>query len=83
MIPTQDLNGVLVSGCRVVLTHENIEALLQTFFICFFKRLKNCLINNDAGSGSGSFIFHRLGVVIQKGVGAQLVARLPTKNSVI
>lgn len=38
--------------------------------LCFFKRLKNCLVSNDASSGSGSFIFHRLGVAIQKGVGA-------------
>lgn len=48
--------------------------------ICFFKRLKNCLASKDAGSGPGSFIFHRLGVAIQKGVGAPLVARLPTKS---
>ncbi|XP_026456136.1 uncharacterized protein LOC113357083 [Papaver somniferum] len=48
--------------------------------LCFFKRLKNCLVSNDASSGVGSFIFHRLDIAIQKGVGAQLVARLPTKS---
>ncbi|XP_026399180.1 uncharacterized protein LOC113295035 [Papaver somniferum] len=35
----------------------------------FFKRLKNYLVSNDASSGFDSFIFHRLGIVIQKGRG--------------
>lgn len=50
--------------------------------LCFFRRLKNCIVNNDASSGFGNFIFHKLGIAIQRGVGAQLVARLPTKSFV-
>lgn len=47
--------------------------------LCFFKKLKNCLVSNDASSGVGKFLFYRLRVAIQKGVGAQLVDRLPPK----
>lgn len=48
--------------------------------LCFFKRLKNYLVSNDASSVFGSFIFHRLGIAIQRGVGTHFVARLPTKS---
>ncbi|XP_026452060.1 uncharacterized protein LOC113352462 [Papaver somniferum] len=44
------------------------------------KRLKNCMANHDANNNLGSFLFHRLGIIIQKGIGVQLVARLPTKS---
>lgn len=46
--------------------------------IAFVKRLKNCIANNNANCDTGYFLFHRVGMVIQKGVGAQLVARLPS-----
>lgn len=36
--------------------------------LCFSKRLKNCLVNNDASLGLGNFIYHRWGVAIKKGV---------------
>lgn len=48
--------------------------------VTFLKRLKNCLANNDADCGASRFLFHRVGVAIQKGVGAQLVARLSTNH---
>lgn len=47
-------------------------------FLAFLNRLRNCLTNYDANSKIGSFLFHMIGLAIQKGVGAQLVARLPT-----
>ncbi|XP_026397756.1 uncharacterized protein LOC113293280 [Papaver somniferum] len=43
----------------------------------FLKRLRNCMARHDANFKIGNSLFHRLGIVIQKGVGAQLVARLP------
>lgn len=46
--------------------------------VVFLKRLKHCLASHDANVKVGSFLFHRIGLAIQKGVGAQLVARLPT-----
>lgn len=51
---------------------------LSEHTILFLKRLRNCLIRYDANHKIGNSLFHRLGIVIQKGVGAQLVARLPT-----
>lgn len=44
----------------------------------FLKRLRNYIASHDANVRVREFLFHRLGVIIQKGVGAQLVARLPT-----
>lgn len=48
--------------------------------IAFLKRLKNFFASYDANYKIGSSLFHRLGIVIQKGVGSQLVARLPATN---
>ncbi|XP_026436600.1 uncharacterized protein LOC113334597 [Papaver somniferum] len=42
------------------------------------ERLKKCMDAHDANNNLGSSLFYRLGIIIQKGVGAQLVARLPT-----
>lgn len=33
---------------------------------------------HDANNNLGSSLYYRLGIIIQKGVGTQLVARLPT-----
>ncbi|XP_026418541.1 uncharacterized protein LOC113313982 isoform X2 [Papaver somniferum] len=55
---------------------------LGEYTLCFFKRMKNCLVSNDTSSSFGSFIFHRLGIAIQKSIGTQLFARLLTKNFV-
>lgn len=46
----------------------------------FLSRLKNRLASQDANSKVGGSLFHRIGITIQKSVGAQLVARLPTKS---
>lgn len=47
--------------------------------VVFLKRLKNCLTNyDDVNSKVGGYLFHRVGLAIQKGVGAQFVARLPS-----
>ncbi|XP_026392583.1 uncharacterized protein LOC113287919 isoform X2 [Papaver somniferum] len=48
--------------------------------ILFLKRVGNCLASHDANYKVGSSLFYRLGIIIQKGVGAQLVARLPTNS---
>lgn len=44
----------------------------------FLLRLKNYIARHDANIKVRNFLFIRLGLAIQKGVGAQLVARLPT-----
>lgn len=44
----------------------------------FIKRLRNYMASHDANVRVGDFLFHRLSVVFQKGVGAYLVARLST-----
>lgn len=46
--------------------------------VFLLKRLRNCLVSNDANFKFGNSLFHRLGIIIQKGVDAQIVARLPT-----
>ncbi|XP_026428642.1 uncharacterized protein LOC113324540 [Papaver somniferum] len=46
--------------------------------INFIERLRNYMSRYDANVRIGDFLFHRLSVVVQKGVGAQLVSRLPT-----
>ncbi|XP_026433584.1 uncharacterized protein LOC113331022 [Papaver somniferum] len=46
--------------------------------VLFLKRLSNCLVSHDVNHKIGNSLFHRLGIIIQKGVGAQLVARLPS-----
>lgn len=48
--------------------------------IIFMNKMRNCLIHHDANYKVGSSLFHRLGITIQKGVGAQLVARLPSTD---
>lgn len=50
---------------------DDITALL--------KLLENCMASHDVDNYLGSFLFHRLGIIIQKGIGAQLVAHLPAK----
>lgn len=51
---------------------------LNEDIVVFLKRLKNCLASYDANYKVGSSLFHRIGLAVQKAVGAQLVARLPT-----
>ncbi|XP_026458438.1 uncharacterized protein LOC113358943 [Papaver somniferum] len=46
--------------------------------ISFLRRLRNYMARHDANFKLGNSFFYRLGIVIQKGVGAQLVVRLPT-----
>lgn len=48
--------------------------------IIFMKRLRNCFIRHDANYKIGCSLFHRIGITIQKGVGAHLVARLPSTD---
>lgn len=45
--------------------------------IVFIKRLKSYLASHYVNNKIGSSLFHRLGITIQKDMGAQLVARLP------
>ncbi|XP_026414846.1 uncharacterized protein LOC113310393 isoform X2 [Papaver somniferum] len=53
---------------------------LGSEMISFLQRLRNCLVSHDANHKIGDSLFFRLGVVIQKGIGAQLVARIPAPN---
>lgn len=46
----------------------------------FLKRLKSYIGRHDVNIKVGNFLFIRIGLTIQKGVGAQLVARLPTSS---
>lgn len=48
--------------------------------ISFLKRLRNCVARHDANFKLGNSLFLRLGIVIQKSIGAQLVARIPTNS---
>lgn len=50
---------------------------LEDDLIAFLKRLRNCLLSRDVNHKFCNSLFHRIGIVIQKGVGSQLVARLP------
>lgn len=45
--------------------------------IIFLKRPRNCFVRFDANYKIGNSLFHRMGIIIQKDVDAQLVARLP------
>lgn len=51
---------------------------LSEAFIVFLKRLSNCLSSYNVNYKVGSLFFHMLGVIIQNGFGAQIIARLPT-----
>ncbi|XP_026419982.1 uncharacterized protein LOC113315959 [Papaver somniferum] len=44
----------------------------------FLKRLRNYMASYDENVSIGDFLFHTMGVVLNKGIGAQLVARLPS-----
>ncbi|MFS7949243.1 hypothetical protein Hanom_Chr06g00569271 [Helianthus anomalus] len=44
----------------------------------FLKRVQQVVSSNTAHVKGQNFVFSRLGFAIQKGVAAQLVARLPT-----
>ncbi|KAJ0523864.1 hypothetical protein HanRHA438_Chr10g0474991 [Helianthus annuus] len=46
--------------------------------IQFLTRVQRVIHNNCSASGGRGFVFGRLGFAIQKGVTAQLVARLPS-----
>ncbi|XP_026445253.1 uncharacterized protein LOC113345800 [Papaver somniferum] len=48
--------------------------------VVLLKRLKNCMSSHDGNSSLGSFLISRLGIIIQKGVGAQIVARLLARS---
>nr|GEV98602.1 hypothetical protein [Tanacetum cinerariifolium] len=47
-------------------------------FLDTLSRIKSLSISHSNNVKSGAFIFHRVNLCIQKGVGAQLVSRLPS-----
>ncbi|KAL6514241.1 hypothetical protein OROHE_019228 [Orobanche hederae] len=70
--------------------HENGHAFIPFAFDTFgflppdavglLKRVQKVMHNNVMTPGSREFVFHRLGFAIQKGLAAQLVARLPVSS---
>ncbi|XP_026413120.1 uncharacterized protein LOC113308884 [Papaver somniferum] len=60
-----------------VLTFTSLGELSEDT-ITFIKRLRNCFVRNDTNYKIGNSLFHKIAIIIQKGVDAQLVARLPT-----
>lgn len=45
--------------------------------VLLLRRLKNYMPNYDTNNKVGGLLFNRIGLAIQKGVGAQIVVRLP------
>ncbi|KAL6575177.1 hypothetical protein OROMI_012462 [Orobanche minor] len=52
---------------------------LETGAVALLKRIQKISVSEDAGRRAAAHIFSRIGFVIVKGVGAQIVSRLPTK----
>ena len=53
-------------------------AELDTEALDTLSHIRTVAVSHSNNAKSGAFIFHRLSFCIQKGVGAQLVSRLPT-----
>ena len=51
---------------------------LDTDAVALLKRIQKFSISQDAGARAAAYIFTRLSFIIAKGVGAQIVSRLPT-----
>ncbi|XP_026416496.1 uncharacterized protein LOC113311927 [Papaver somniferum] len=74
------LDKCISNGCGFgVLAFTTLEEL-SCDFIVFIKRLSNRLASHDVNYKVGSLLFHRLGIIIERGVGAQTVARMPTNH---